>query len=367
MEGQPEPDNMAVPVTVEVSSEGFLSSVSKGLYGWAAKARRTPKAELNMHAVDPAYRSIWDHWCTTGLWRPVMVPKAREGQEWHFYSEKPEAAAVLCRFDKACLEHHYEAEGVYGPGNIEAYVPAAENVRVVGDSGDLVMACPPLRATFKKVAYGPHGLWLGHFKLRFAIGVVSSNAAIQSSDEDEDGNGTYTYEPGDLLHPEYPSIRDDKAWEVPPAYADPAEHFKRHLQGVLQRHALDPRSMAVKLAQSWDYSAPEAAPTGMDIARVQKAINGHIWSEILQRYVLCKNNKQKENHMKANAVFWYNRGEESLQALREPDDVPEDEASSDGSEYEPSDEEVDWWINHRGIQNAPDWAIAAKRRRRLAS
>ena len=71
--------------------------------------------------------------------------------------------------------------------------------------------------------------------------------------------------------------------------------------------------------------------------------------------------------MKANAVFWYNRGEESLQALREPDDVPEDEASSDGSEYEPSDEEVDWWINHRGIQNAPDWAVAAKRRRRLAS
>ena len=365
MANQPPDNGMEAPRTVNISTEGFLNNISKGLYTWASKARRTPRSELNLTNTDPALREIWEHWCRTGLWRPVMVPKSRQNDEWKYYSDKPEAAAVLCRFQEACLEQHYEVEGMYGPGNIDAYVPAAENVRVIGESGDLAMPVPPLRASFKKVAYGPRGLWVGQFRLQFAMGVVSANAAIQSSDEDEDGNATThtTYEPGDLLHPDYPSIRCEKAWEVPPAYADPAEHFKRHLQEVLKRHALDPRSMAVKLSQSWDFSQPERAPSGMDLARQQKAINGHVWSEILQRYVPYKNNKHKENLISANHVFWFNRGEESLQSL--PSDVSEDEPS--GSEYEPSDEELDWWINHKGIMNAPDWAIQAKRQRRQAS
>ena len=268
-----------------------------------------------------------------------------------FWSYKFEAGEAICRFDEMVDEQHYDREG----GIPVPYKLAGGNVRIVG-RGEMSCILPPFYAAFRERHVGPNKRMVSTtFTLRFSLGVVSACAAIDS--DDDEGSNLLPL----TLHHLYPAVNKEARWLQPPEYDDPPRHFMRHIKRLCTIHELDPHSLAVQSAKAWDCSAPDLFPTCCNPS--QPTINGHMWSERSQKWVFVQGMKgKKDNIVRSNGRYWFEKKQASRQAMNDykTGDARPVASSVSGSEYEPSDDELDWWCSQRDV---PDWACTLKRQR----
>lgn len=340
-----------LPAKVVCNTETFLDYVSDSLWKRAEKARREPLATIVLNVVDPAYVIVFEHWVKMGLWRPVMTPGASKTGIKEFWSHKFEAGEALCRFEDLCDEAHHHDEH----GRVVPYREAGGCLRVVG-RGDLTCVGPPFYAAFRDHPFGPSKRMSRRaFSLRFSLMVVPASCAIDSDDE----QGSHL-KSGLALHHLYPSFTQRNIWLQPPPYKDPAQHFMRHVQRVVRLFDLDPMSVAVQAAKTWDCSTPDLFPDVFSYS--QPMVDGHVWSERTENWVLVSGIRGKRERIgKSNKQIWYDRQRAALEAMRHytHGSEPSEDANSDES-YEISDDELEWWC--RG-PDVPDWALEEKRAR----
>ena len=346
----PPPRLPSFPSTVQARTKTFLDATSDALWKRCDKARREPLGTIYLNAIDPAYVNVFEHWVSVGLWRPVMTVSNTYGSLKEFWSPKYEAGLAICRFDEMVDEQHHDEGG----GVVVPYKQAGGNLRVVG-RGDLTCLLPPFYATFRDHSFGPNKrLTRCSFSLRFSIGVVSACAAIDSDDEE----GSNLTSLG--LHYLYPPFTQGSVWPQPPPYADATRHFMRHIQRACNTFTLDPRSLAVQAAQSWDCSEPDLFPNNFFCH--QRVVNGHVWCETSQRWVMVVGHRgKKERVMKSNGMYWYQQSKNALAAWNDYKRGPQpEESESEEEEYELSDDELEWWCKGNDV---PDWAREEKRAR----
>lgn len=340
-------DNPPMPATVMASTKTFMNAVSEALWKRSEKARREPLGTINLTTVDPAYTAIFEHWVSVGLWRPVMTPSyGNTGPFKEFWSPKYEAGMAMCRFQEMVDEQHDDEGGMSVP-----YRQAGGNLRVVA-RGDLAGPMPPFYAAFRDHPFGPNKrLTRCCFSLRFSLGVVSACAAIDSDDEE----GSNLMKLG--LHHLYPSFTQGSIWLQPPEYADASRHFMRHIQRVCHQFNLDPSSLAVQAAKSWDCATPDLFPDVFFASH--HVVNGHLWSETSESWVRVVGIRGKKDRvLKSNARYWYQKRKDSLAAINDYTmGLQQAESSSEEEVYEISDDELEWWCQGKEV---PNWAWQEK-------
>lgn len=281
--------------------EPILADISEELWNRADKPRRAPVGQITFDNIPPSFAKVIKDWKVDGahLFRPARAAK-RGFPCTHYWSYRPEAAHVLCRFEDMVEEQNRPADEE-NDVHRQTFTRAVGNCRLSARD-DLTVITPPIFLTFNTTPVGPAKRRVKcSMVLQFTVMVVSAHR--QSTLR---------------AHPKYPKYDDSDSWPQVPWFDSPIDHYRRHLQLLVKSSALlDRTAMSVQTVLSWELRGPQKV-TGWTANRRAdlRAQRQQMWSEEAEQFVPATTKKRKETIASDNFAYRESRFREYERVLR---------------------------------------------------
>lgn len=345
------------PAVISQDVSGILAAVSDLLAKRARKGRRQARGEIAVPNVSTSFKDVFEHWVGEGLWRPLLRRNNSNDLEW--WSPKPEACDLFCNFHEmyAPVVRDGRTRRPCKEGDEDAgLVPyrMAGGSAMVGVRGDICAICPPLFGRLHEHAVGSSGKLVRYsLRLWFSVGVIPACGGARASDGEQ---ATMQEECVSLfLHDKFHDIYNVNSWPQLPGYEDPAAHYVRHVQALVNKYDLDPKSLAVMEVKTMDFKQPEMAPPASCFLRRGKvetrSVKGQMFDEDQGQYVPTRTKALKRRVWNKNLNVYRKRRAESEKALADytkrlrGDDVSDVEVSDSDDDFDyiqPDESDVEW-------------------------